>query len=138
MRLAGVLTLVLAAGELACVAAWHASADPGWHLLIGLTAVLLPYLWFICLDSSLTATLHALRDSACPPPRPACSMSAGWPAWWLAPTHSSDGPTRAFILAGCILAAGALQVGVQAVVLRRLGLRCADRKPPRQALGDKS
>ena len=122
MRLAGWLALVLLAGEVCCGAAWFWSDMPGWHLLVGLTAAMLPYLWFICLAAQLSTTLHALSHFRLPA-LAAALLNVGWlaGAWWIAPSLSADKATQAYVLAGCILAAGALQAGVLLVLVAQLG-----------------
>ena len=59
-RLAAVLGVVLLAGEACCGLAWFWSDAAGWRLLVGLTAAMLPYLWFVCIAAQLSATLEAL------------------------------------------------------------------------------
>ena len=122
--LAACLALLLILGEGCCALAWLWSSDPSWRLLVGLTAAMLPYLWFICLAAQLSATLHALARFSLPA-LAAGLLNVGWlaGAWWIAPAVSADKITQAYALAGCVVAAGALQMAVQLPLLWRLGFR---------------
>ena len=120
--LAAALTGVLLVGECLCGLVWIESADPALRLLVGLTATMLPYLWFVCLAAQLAATLQALSRFSVPA-LAAAVMNIGWlvGAWWIAPAVSTDKTTQAYALAGCVVAAGALQAAVQLAALRRAG-----------------
>ncbi|HEX4146096.1 MAG TPA: murein biosynthesis integral membrane protein MurJ [Pirellulales bacterium] len=122
-RLACVLTLVVLAGEAICGLLWIRSAPGDTRLLIGLTAALLPYLWFICLAAQLSATLHALGKFRLPA-LAATLLNLGWltGAWWVAPYLAQTATGRAYALAGSIVVAGALQAAIQLAALGRLGL----------------
>ncbi len=122
------LTVVLAAlvvlGELLFGLVWLVWGDlPGMGLLMGLAAVMLPYLLLICLAAQVTATLHALSHFSVPAFTPVvlnvCWLLAALIAWYCAP----DKPAQAYMLAVAVLVAGALQLGVQLPVLRRMGFR---------------
>lgn len=97
---------------------------PGVGLLAGLGAAMLPYLLLICLAAQLSATLHALSHFAIPALTPTI-LNICWLAavWFVAPRFTSDQRAQAYALAGAVLVAGVLQVGVQLPVLRRLGFR---------------
>jgi len=120
-RLAGVLTLLVLAGEAICGLLWIRSG-PDARLLVGLTAALLPYLWFICLAAQLSATLHALGKFRLPA-LAATMLNLGWlaGAWWVAPYLAQTATGRAYALAGSIVVAGALQMVVQLAALGQLG-----------------
>jgi putative peptidoglycan lipid II flippase len=85
-RLAAVLTLLVLAGEAICGLLWIHSGPEDVRLLIGLTAAMLPYLWFICLAAQLSATLQALGKFRLPA-LAATMLNLGWlaGAWWVAP-----------------------------------------------------
>lgn len=121
LGLAGMVLL----GEALCLAGWSMGADDAnLRLALGLTAALLPYAWLICLAAQLAATLQALARFKAAAFSPVL-LNVCWlgGAWWLAPRASADPRTRAFVLAGCILAAGVLQLLVQWWALRRCGFR---------------
>ncbi len=122
-RTAAVLTLLVLAGEAICGLLWLASSPGDSRLLFGLLAAMLPYLWFICLAAQLSATLQALGNFRLPA-LVATLLNLVWlgGAWWVAPLLSTSASGRAFVLAGSIVVAGALQVAIQWVALGRLGL----------------
>ncbi len=100
------------------------SPSARWRLAIALTCVLLPYAVLICLTALLGATLNALQHFAAPAFAPVL-LNAIWiiTVLIIAPGLAQDDEGRAFVLAFGILAAGALQLGLQVLVLRRHGLR---------------
>jgi len=121
--LAVVLTGIVLAAELVCLLAWTAASDqPRLRLLAGLTAVMMPYMLFICLAAEVAATLQCLGHFSIPALAPTllnlCWLAA---AWWIAPRFAPDKPSQAYVLAGSILVAGVLQLAVQWPKLRRLG-----------------
>ncbi len=122
-RLAGVLTLLVLAGEAICGLLWISSSPGDGRLLVGLTAAMLPYLWFICLAAQLSATLQALGKFRLPA-LAATLLNLGWlaGAWWVAPHVAQTAAGRAYALAGSIVVAGALQAAIQLAALGRLGL----------------
>ena len=124
-RLAVLLAGIVVLAEAVCAALWFvAGDDPAVALLLGLLAVLLPYLWFICLAAQVSATLHALGHFAVPS-LIATVLNVCWIAGALliAPYWADDKQAQAYVLATCILIGGSLQLGVQLPVLWRLGFR---------------
>ncbi len=123
------LALFLAAltlsAELVCGLLWWLSVDrPRVTLVAGLSAVMLPYLWFICLAAQVAAALHALGRFAAPALAPVLlnlcwlvAAAAGW--WW----QVGSPEARAFCLAGAVLVAGVLQLACQWPVLWAAGFR---------------
>lgn len=123
------LTLVLvgmvALAEACCGAAWLACGDrPGVSLLLGLTAVMLPYLILICLAAQLAAMLQALGQFRIPALAPTL-LNLCWLGCvlWIAPWWTDARETQAYLLAGAVLAAGACQLGWQWRMLGKLGFR---------------
>lgn len=119
--LAGVVLL----GELVFAGMWLVWGHlTGMPLLLGLSAVLLPYLLLICLAAQVSATLHALGHFAVPALTPVvlnlCWLAA---AWLIVPWFAPDKSAQVMVIAGAILVAGVLQVGVQLPVLRSFGFR---------------
>ncbi len=123
-RLAGVLTLLVLAGEAICGLLWIASSPGDNRLLVGLIAAMLPYLWFICLAAQLSATLQALGKFRLPA-LAATLLNLGWlaGAWWVAPHLAQTATGRAYALAGSIVVAGALQ-GSHSTGRTRAGSAC--------------
>lgn len=123
--LAVLLTMLVALGEAIFGLVWLIWGDvPGVTLLVGLAATMLPYMVFICLAAQVAATLHALGHFAAPALAPTL-LNLCWlfGAWAVAPWFAPDKQTQAYVLAGCVLVAGVLQLGVQIPVLYRLGFR---------------
>ncbi|MGQ0637527.1 MAG: murein biosynthesis integral membrane protein MurJ [Planctomycetaceae bacterium] len=94
------------------------------RLLLGLTAVMLPYAWLICLAAQLTAVLHALGHFTWPALVPVV-LNACWimSVWFVVPRFEPDRHAQAYALAACVVVAGLLQITMQWPVLRRLGFR---------------
>jgi len=125
--LATVLAALVLLAEGACAAIWCLYGDlPGMTLLVGLTAVMLPYLFFICLAAQVSGTLHALAHFSTPALTPTL-LNICWlvAICLVAPRLTTDKETQAYILAVSVLVAGALQLAAQVVMLRRLGF-CFD------------
>ena len=112
-------------GEAILAGIWLLSGgDARLHLLLGLTATLLPYMLLICLAAQLTATLQALAHFTTPALSPTL-LNICWltGVWAIAPWFAPDRQAQAYVLAVSILVAGVLQVGVQLPMLYRLGFR---------------
>jgi len=123
--LAVLLAALVLLGEGLLAMAWLVwGGVPGVGLLVGLAAVMLPYVLLICLAAQVTATLHALSHFAVPALTPTllnlCWLAA---AWLVAPRFAPDQRAQAYVLAVAVLIAGVLQLGVQLPVLRQLGFR---------------
>ncbi|MCK4282703.1 MAG: murein biosynthesis integral membrane protein MurJ, partial [Candidatus Brocadiae bacterium] len=101
-----------------------ADPDPRWRLALGLTAVMLPYMVFICLTALAGAALNSLRHFAAPALAPVvlnvCWIASLVVAAWLV---SSEATTRIFIVAVGILVAGAAQLALQMATLAAKGFR---------------
>lgn len=122
--LAVVLAAITFMGELICaVLWWFGDARPRLALVAGLSAVMLPYLFFICLAAQVSAALHALSRFAVPALAPTllnlCWLAAAFLGWW----WPSEPHTKAQLLALAVLVAGTLQLGCQVPVLRGAGFR---------------
>jgi len=123
--LALLLVGLVVVAEIACGLVWLAWGDvPGGGLLVGLSAVLMPYVLFICLTAQLAATLHALSHFSTPALIPVV-MNVCWlvAAWGVAPYFAPDKRAQAYVLAASVLVAGVFQLGIQLPVLRALGFR---------------
>ncbi len=99
---------------------------PGVDLLLGLAAAMMPYALFVCLAAQSAAVLQALGRFALPAAAPMvlnlCWLAA---AIAIAPRVRPEGGGRAFVLAGAVLVAGVVQLGLQWAAVRRAGLRPA-------------
>jgi len=121
------LALFLAAlvflGELLLLAIWITWGDSdGLRLLLGLTAVMLPYLLLICIAAQLTTLLYAVQHFGIPALVPIV-LNIVWlaAAWGVAPWFHGNQAAQAYVLAIAVLVAGVVQVTVQLPTLRRLG-----------------
>lgn len=129
--LSAVLGLLVVVCEAVCLGLlWRGTLGPGNELVLGLSAVMLPYLALICLAAQVSATLHALGEFTAPALAPAF-LNVAWLAavLWVAPWWTSDKATQAYIIAATIALGGAVQLAVQLPALRRLGMRW-DYNPP--------
>lgn len=115
--------LVVVGEGLFALAWWLWGEVPGVGLLVGLAAVMLPYLMLICLAAQVTATLHALSHFTIPAFTPVVLNVCWLLAAWLAAAGFERRAERAYVLAVAVVTAGLLQLGVQLPVLRTLGFR---------------
>jgi putative peptidoglycan lipid II flippase len=123
--LVALLSCLVLLGEGIFALIWIFWGDlPNVGLLMGLSAVMLPYLLLICLAAQLSATLHSLIHFSVPALTPTvlnlCWLAA---AWFVAPYFAPDQAAQAYVVAVAIVIAGFLQVAVQVPTLRRLGFR---------------
>ncbi|NLF06555.1 MAG: murein biosynthesis integral membrane protein MurJ, partial [Pirellulaceae bacterium] len=117
------LTALVALGEVIFGIIWYVWGDiPRVELLMGLSAVMLPYLLFICVAAQLTTMYHASRHFAIPAVTPMV-LNIVWlaAAWGVAPWFAPDQIVQAYVLAVGVVVAGLLQIAVQVPMLRRLG-----------------
>lgn len=122
------LAMILSAFVVLCeLLLWGISAiweiAPETELLIGLTAVTLPYLILICLVAQVSAVLHALGHFTWPALMPVL-LNVIWIAtlWLVTPAFTST-HGKIYTVAGCIIVAGFVQLSAQLPTLRRLGFR---------------
>jgi putative peptidoglycan lipid II flippase len=136
--LAAVLVLLTLAAEGICGLLWLIYGDSaGMRLSLGLTATMLPYTVFICLAALAAATLQSLNEFRLPALVPSV-LNICWlvGAWFIAPRITADRQGQAYIMAGCVLVGGVLQLLVQLPALRRLGFRFDfDYRESRRSLG---
>lgn len=120
-----ILALVVVLAEGGCLALWYLEGDrPGMGLLVGLTASMLPYLFFICLAAQVSGTLHALAHFSTPALAPTL-LNVCWllAVWFIAPRVAASKEMQAYVLAGSVLLAGVLQLGAQLPILWSFGFR---------------
>jgi putative peptidoglycan lipid II flippase len=134
-----VLSVVVLVGEALCGALWLALGPASQErLLVGLLAIMLPYLLLGCLAAQVSATLQALGQFRMPAVAPTI-MNLCWivGAWWIAPAVARDEHAQAHWLAVFVLIGGLAQLAVQWPALLRLGFRfdynwTAAREPARR------
>lgn len=123
--LAIVLTGLVLAGELLLWGlSWASAGHAETQLMLGLTAVMLPYSLLICLAAQVTAVLHSLGNFKWPALVPVV-LNVCWIAsiWLIDPLFEPDRVAQVYALAVCIVAAGVLQLALQWPTLRTLGFR---------------
>ena len=102
------LAAVVALGELLFGLIWLVwGGVPGVGLLVGLSAVMLPYLLIICVAAQLTAMLYAARHFTVPALAPTM-LNIVWlmAAWGVAPWFAHNEVAQAYVLAVAVLVAG--------------------------------
>ena len=118
------LCALVVAGELVLwgISAWGDVTAEG-HLLIYLTAIMLPYLILICLSAQISAMLHALGHFTWPALVPVF-LNVIWIAgiWWIAPVFESA-IHKVIAVSVCIVLAGFFQLAAPCPTLFRLGFR---------------
>ena len=121
--LAVVLAGLLAAGELG-LAAWLAtSPEADWRRLGQLTAVMLPFMFTICLLALGSAALNCKGRFAYPAAAPIL-LNVGLiaAACWLAPALTGSDEGRFFVIAAALVVTGVAQVAGVVWLLGRAGL----------------
>lgn len=118
------LALVLAGETLLWIGSVWFVDSPYTRLLLGLTAVMLPYSCLICLAAQMTAVLHALGHFTVPALVPIV-LNVCWIStiWFVDPWFEPDREAQAYALATCVVATGLLQVGMQWPALVKQGFR---------------
>ncbi len=138
MLLAAGLAGIVVAGEAGIFVAWRWWADREQsRLVLALSAVMLPYLWFICIAAQLAATLQTLGRFAAAASG-AVLFNLCWLAgiWLWAPRLASDPAGQGGVIALCVVVSGLLQAIVQAWALWKCGFRWRlDLPACREALG---
>jgi putative peptidoglycan lipid II flippase len=115
--------VVLMEGGLALI--WLFWGDvPRVRLVVGLSAVMMPYLLLICLAAQVSATLHALMRFTVPALAPALlNLTCLVALWGVAPYVASGPEAEAYVLAVAVIVSGVLQLVVQWPDLRSTGFR---------------
>jgi putative peptidoglycan lipid II flippase len=123
--LAALLTGLVLTGELLLWGlSWVFAGQAETGLMLGLTAVMLPYALLICLAAQVTAVLHSLGHFTWPALVPVV-LNVCWIAsiWLVDPWFDPDRVAQIYALAVCIVAAGVLQLVLQWPTLRKFGFR---------------
>lgn len=118
------LVALVVLAEVACGIAWLLWGDsPQAGLLLGLTAVMLPYVFFICVAAQASATLHALSEFTVPALVPTVLNIFWLAAAGVAVVVTDDKGLQAYIMAASIVASGVVQLAIQLRTLRWFGFR---------------
>jgi putative peptidoglycan lipid II flippase len=101
---------------------FHASGKV--YFISYLIALMAPYLILICMAAIASATLQSLERFSIPAIAPSI-LNIIWLFGILAiaPYYSSEPAVQCYILTGCILAAGVIQLFIHYPVMRRFGFR---------------
>ncbi len=136
--LAVLLSAVVVLGEMVCAALWRIGGSRAeMSQLVGLSAVLLPYMIWVCLAAQVSAALQGLLEFRVPAAAPSllnvCWLAA---ALIVAPWFAPDKLAQAYVIAVAILVSGVLQLIVPWWALAREGFRFEyDWSASRQAVG---
>jgi putative peptidoglycan lipid II flippase len=122
--LAALLTGFAAVGELLLGLIWLIWGDsPRVELLLGLSAVMMPYIVSICVAAQLSTVLYAHQRFTIPALAPVVLnvvwLIAAWVGYEWFPQKQM---VQAYVLAVGVIISGLVQVAVQLPTLRRLGL----------------
>jgi len=121
--LAAVLSGLVIAGELILgLALFCGGWNPETHLLLRLSALLLPYVLLICLAAQLGAVLNALGRFFWPALVPVV-LNVVWlgALWWVIPHVWSEPEAQIEATAVCVVLAGGLQLAFLLPILWRCG-----------------
>lgn len=124
VALGGFLIALVALLEIGLVAALSlADLSADARLLIELTAILAPYLVFICLAAQLSAVLHATGRFAGPALLPIVLNLLWLAAIAGAPLATSDALVRVKLISAAVGFAGIVQLAIALLAVRLAGLR---------------
>ncbi len=118
------LALLLLGETFVLLAPYLTEVSTRWRLTLALTAIILPYMLFVCMTAFVASVLHSLKHFAAPALAPVV-MNICWIAAVLvfAPLVSVDPTGQILVVSVGIVAAGVLQLVLQLGVLRKLGFR---------------
>jgi putative peptidoglycan lipid II flippase len=124
--LSAILSVLVALGELVIALVWFFWGDSiqNLDLLAGLSAVMLPYLFLICIAAQLTTILNAAQRFSVAALAPTM-LNLVWlaAAWFVAPFYAGNEAAQAYVLAVAVLISGLAQIVVQLPAIRKLGFR---------------
>jgi putative peptidoglycan lipid II flippase len=123
--LAAVLTGLAAVGELLLGLIWLIwGGSPQVELLVGLSAVMLPYVVLICVAAQLSTMLYAAEHFTVPALAP-MTLNIVWllAAWVGYEWFPQNQTAQAYLLAVGVIISGVAQAAVHLPTLRRLGFR---------------
>ena len=118
------LALLLLGESFVLLAPYFTAFSVRWRLTLGLTAIILPYMLFVCMTAFVASVLHTLKHFAAPALAPVV-MNICWIAAVLifAPLVSPEPTGQILVVAWGIVLAGVLQLVLQLGVLRKLGFK---------------
>jgi putative peptidoglycan lipid II flippase len=118
------LTALVVVGELLLAILWF-SSEPGsdLRLLLGLTAVLLPYLILVCVVAHLNAVMNGLNHFLWPALESVLLNLVWIGALWLWVPWLQSPTAKIYAVAAAIVASGFFQLAAPLATLRRLGFQ---------------
>ena len=118
------LALLLLGETFVLVAPYMTEFSARWRLTLGLTAILLPYMLFVCMTAFVASVLHTLEHFVAPALAPVV-MNVCWivAVVIFAPLVASQASGQILVVASGIVVAGIFQLLLQLGVLRTLGFR---------------
>ncbi len=118
------LTLLVIAGELIVLAMWLGSEPASdLRILLGLTAVLLPYLILVCVVAQLNAVMYGLNHFLWPSLEPVLLNVIWIASLWLWVPFIASPTAKIYAVSVAIVASGFFQLAAPMATLRRLGFR---------------
>lgn len=120
-----VLAVLVIAMEAVLAVTWTIWADvPRVRLVVGLSAVMMPFVVFICLAAQVSATLHVLGRFSIAALAPSL-LNVAWlaAAWVAARWRAADPEAQAYVLAVAVVIGGMLQLAAQLPELWAAGFR---------------
>ncbi len=124
VQLARVLVTVCLIAEIVLVGLWWSgAAGPATGMLLGLTAILLPYLIAICLAAFFSAVLHAMGNFLWPALLPILLNLIWIAAIWLGAPLVDTPEEKIHLIAVCIVCGGVVQLLTPLPKLRGFGYR---------------
>jgi putative peptidoglycan lipid II flippase len=130
--LCGALAALIGVGELILLVLALAGAPSAWRLLLGLTAVMLPFMLTICVLALFSAILNCVGSFVPAALVPVLlNVAMIFSLAWLGPKLFPGRPEgQAYVLAFVVVAAGVLQVVLILPALRSSGVRLGWRWEP--------
>jgi putative peptidoglycan lipid II flippase len=118
------LTSLVVAGELVILLVWVGSApEPELRVLLGLTAILLPYLILVCVVAQLSAVMYGLNHFLWPSLEPVLLNVVWIASLWLWVPFIESPTAKIYAVAAAIVASGFFQLAAPMRTLTRLGFR---------------
>jgi putative peptidoglycan lipid II flippase len=118
------LTALVVVGELLIFFLWlHSQPESDLRLLLGLTAVLLPYLILVCVVAQLNAVMYGLNHFWWPSLEPVLLNVVWIASLWLWVPFIASPTAKIYAVAAAIVASGFFQLAAPLRTLRRLGFQ---------------
>jgi putative peptidoglycan lipid II flippase len=120
---AGLTALVFVGELLLLLLSLRSEPDSDLRLLLGLTAVLLPYLILVCIVAQLNSVMYGLNHFLWPSLEPVLLNVVWIASLWLWVPFIASPAEKMYAVAAAIVASGFFQLAAPLRTLRRLGFR---------------